>query len=94
MATVMAPTGFFEDPLANVDYVLKNFIHLERGLLMDLVTSCLEYVRVSEVERESAADSDGPSKKPLRLPEGEQGYVMPSSKRTPEELEYDQMQIG
>jgi hypothetical protein len=90
----MVPSGFFDDPLTNVDYILKNFVHLERGLLMDLVTSSLEYVRVSEVGRENAADHDGFSKKPLRLPEGEQGYVLPSSKRAPEEFEYDHMQFG
>ncbi|KAF9155074.1 serine/threonine-protein kinase M1 [Linnemannia schmuckeri] len=94
MATAMTPTGFFEDPLASIDYILKNFVHLERGLLVDLVACSLEYVRVNGFGREHGADRNGPPKQPMHLTEIEQGYIMSSSKRAPEDIEYDQMQFG
>ncbi|KAG9067389.1 serine/threonine-protein kinase M1 [Linnemannia hyalina] len=94
IATAMIPTGFFEDPLASVDYILKNFVHLELGLLVDLVGSILEYVRVNEFGREHGADRTGPPKQPIHSTQNEQGYVMSSSKRAPEDIEYDQMQLG
>lgn len=94
IATAMTPTGFFEDPLASVDYILKNFVHLEQGLLVDLVACILEYVRVNEFGKEHGPDRIGPPKQSMHSTENEQGYVMSSSKRAPEDIEYDQMQLG
>ncbi|KAG0381061.1 serine/threonine-protein kinase M1 [Mortierella sp. AD032] len=87
-ATALIPCGFFEDPLSGVDYVLKHFIHLERGLLANLVKSSLDYARVREFGRESGSDRNARSRKPSHSTEHDHGHGI-SSKRTLDDIDFE-----
>ncbi|KAG0273106.1 hypothetical protein BGZ95_011098 [Linnemannia exigua] len=93
IATALIPCGFFEDPLTGVDYVLKHFIHLEQGLLANLVRSSLNYARIREFGRESAPDRNVRSKKPPHSTDHDQGHVT-SSKRTLDDIDFEPMPFG
>ncbi|KAF9100333.1 serine/threonine-protein kinase M1 [Mortierella sp. GBA35] len=94
LAIKMAPSGFFVDPLGGIEYVLKNFIHLELGLLVELVNSCLENYQGTENTNEQGRERSEPVKKPSHTLEYEQGHVMSSFKRSLDDIEYDQLQFG
>ncbi|KAF9908954.1 serine/threonine-protein kinase M1 [Linnemannia zychae] len=94
IVTAMIPYGSFEDPLSGIDYVLKHFIHLERGLLADFVKSSLDYVRAGEYGRENRPDRNIRPRKPLHATELDHGHGSSSSKRALDDVDLEPLPFG
>ncbi|KAF9122997.1 serine/threonine-protein kinase M1 [Mortierella sp. 14UC] len=92
--TTMIPHGSFEDPLSGIDYVLKHFIHLERGLLADFVRSSLDYVRTVECGRENRFDRNVRPRKPLHSIDLDHSHGPSSSKRTLDDIDFEPLPFG
>jgi hypothetical protein len=90
----MIPYDSFEEPLNAIDYVLKHFIHLERGLLADFVKSCLDYVQVTECGKENRSDRSVRPRKPLLSTDIDHSHGPSSSKRSLDDVDFEPLPFG
>ncbi|KAF9923098.1 serine/threonine-protein kinase M1 [Linnemannia zychae] len=94
IVTTMIPNGLLDDPLATIDYALKSFIHLERGILAEFMISGLEFAHTTENNKENTLERSGRTKKSTHSTDHDSANITSSSKRSLDDIEYDMIQFG